>query len=84
MSTTREYKEMRTSMDNISSMEKELKLIDKNNKKFWELNDILKKNFDTPEAREAWKNAKASSANNNDKSIKSEKKSWDAKKEDEW
>ncbi len=83
MSTTPEYKDMMSSMSNISSMEKELKSMDEKNKKFWELNTILKDSFDTPEAREAWKKAKPQD-NSGDKSVKTEKQSWDAKKEDEW
>ncbi len=79
MSTTPEYKEMMTSMNNISSMENELRKMDKKNKKFWKLNDALTKTFDTPEVREVWNKT---ARNPQGEPQQSNKKSGNAKDEE--
>ena len=43
---------------NLEDFKKELKKMDENIKQASDLNDFLKKNFDTPEARQAWENLK--------------------------
>ena len=48
----------KSSSFNLDDFEKELKKMDENIKQASDLNDFLKKNFDTPEARQAWENLK--------------------------
>ncbi len=83
VSSTPEYKTLMWWMSDISKYEAELQQLDADTKDFSEIQNAFSKTFDTPEAREAWKNPPSLQARESEGEWKKWWKTGNAKDEEE-